>query len=369
MAKAKKLPSGSWRVQASVTIDGQKIRRSFSGPTAAKAEKDAREWQEHIKMIGADSTRLTVKEAILLYCDTNKARLSPSTHAGYIKITKTGMPDIIDKPLYTLTCPIIQKSISLSLATLSAKTIKNRYGLLQTVLSIYHPEFIWAVKYPKAKKPVKKAYSDDYIKSVFQALKGTNFELEAYLGMLSMRASEVAGAKWEDVDFKNKTLHVCRTKLKDSQNKYVIVDGTKTEKSDRIIYLPDYVCTLLLQRKALSDGEYISQTNPSGYYNILNRILAKHGIEKSGFHQLRHIYSTVTSKLGIDVQVRMENGGWSNEHIMNGNYRHAMSEAQTDANNKMNDYVNAVSGYEKVHTKVHTQNRKRLKLVRLSHLR
>lgn len=369
MAKARKLPSGSWRVQASVTISGETQIRSFTATTAKEAERLAEEWQNHYKMIGSDSTKMSVKEAILLYCETNKGRLSPSTYAGYIRIANNGMSDIINRKLYTLTCPIIQNSISLSAKKLSAKTIKNHYGLLQTVLSFYYPEFVWAIKYPKSTRPIKKSFSDKYISDIFKSLKNTNFEVEAYLGILSMRASEIAGAKWDDINFKEKTLHVCRAKLKNEKNQYIIVERTKTDLSDRIIYLPDYVCELLKERKETSNSEFISTVNPDIYWKRLNRILQKNGIEGLGFHKLRHIYSSVTSSLGIDAQIRMENGGWANEHIMNGSYRHAISEAQLEANSKMNDYVNKLSKEpDKFHTKFHTNSAKRLKLVRYIHV-
>ena len=361
MAKAKQLPSGTWRVQAKVTINGQSITRSFSAATAREAEREADVWQKHCKMIGSDYTRMTVKEAILNYIKVNHGRLSPSTVLEYDRIANNDMLDIIDKPLYTLTCPMIQHSISKALVKLSPKTIKNRYSLLQTVLAVYYPDFVWAVNYPKQKKPPKKAFSHTYIKNIFNALAGTDFEVECYLGMLSMRASEIAGAKWEDIDYKNKTLHVCRAKLRNKNKEYEIVNYTKTELSDRIIYLPDYVCTILKHRQEQSNSEYVSSVTPNRYWQKFNAILKKNNIEGLGFHKLRHIYSSLTSDLGIDSQIRMENGGWSNENIMNGSYRHSITEAQKDANTKMNVYVNEMV---KSHTKSHTKTRRRLKLVR-----
>lgn len=363
MAKAKQLPSGTWRVQAKATVNGESITRSFSAPTAKEAEAQAEKWQKRCRLIGSDSTQMTVREAILNYIEVNHYRLSPSTEAGYSSIARNNMLDIIDKPLYTLTCPMIQHSISISLEVekLSPKSIKNIYGLLRAVLMVYYPDFIWAINYPKQKNKQKRYFSHAYIKSVFSALAGTNFEVECYLGMLSMRASEIAGTRWEDIDFRNKTLHVCRAKLKSKDNTFVIVNNTKTEKSDRIIYLPDYVCEILKRRQVDTTSEYVSTVNPNRYWQKLNAILRKNNIEELGFHKLRHIYSSLTSDLGIDAQVRMENGGWSNEHIMNGTYRHILSEAQLDANSKMNAYINNMV---ESHTKSHTELRKRLKLVR-----
>ena len=36
MATAKKLPSGNWRVQASVTVDGKTIKKSFTNSDKKK---------------------------------------------------------------------------------------------------------------------------------------------------------------------------------------------------------------------------------------------------------------------------------------------------------------------------------------------
>ena len=242
MAKAKQLPSGTWRVQAKATINGQTVRRSFSAPSAREAENQAEIWQKRCKIIGADSTRMTVKEAMLNYIDMNHHRISPSTEAEYNRIANNDMLDIIEKPLYTLTCPLIQQSIAKATDKLSAKTIKNRYSFLKTVLKVYYPDFIWAVNFPKQKRPQKRAFSHAYIKSIFDALAGTDFELESYLGMLSMRASEIAAVQKDEIDFKAKTLRICRAKIKNKDNEFVVVDFNKTELSERTIYLPDYVC-------------------------------------------------------------------------------------------------------------------------------
>lgn len=359
MAKARKLPSGSWRVQASVTLNGEHYRRSFTDTSAKRAQKLADEWQEHLKMIGSDFTRMTVKEAIDFYISTNERRLSPSTVKEYVRIANNDMQDIINKPLYSLTCPIIDNSINKAIATLSPKTIKNRYGLLQRILSVYHPSFIWAVKYPEARPKIKREFSHEYVKSILKAVKDDSFELEVYLGMLSLRESEICGVMWSDFDFSKKTLTVCRTKLLDKNNEYIIREKNKTGGSTRITYLPDYVCTLVKKRKAETNCEFLTEVPPHSFWDKFNSILTRNNIEPLNFHGLRHIYSSLSSSLGIDAQIRMENGGWSSERIMDGNYRHSISEAQIDANKKMNNYINNAIDFN---CQPHRQ--KRLRLVR-----
>lgn len=361
MATAKKLPSGSWRVQAKVTVNGEKLVRSFTAATAKEAERTAEEWQKHLKMIGSDFSRMTVKESIEFYITTNDRKLSPSTIKEYDRISKKDMQDIIDKPLYALTCPMIENSMNKALDTLSPKTIKNRYGLLKRILTIYHPAFVWNIEYPKQKKKQKRMYSNKYIGQILKAIKGNSFELEIYLGILSMRESEICGAKKEDYYRKEKRLHVCRRKLLNKNNEYIIQDDSKTFDSARDIYLPDYVCQLMDKRISESDSEFITDVSPHAFWDRLNYILKKNNLEPLSFHSLRHIYSSVSSSLGIDAQIRMQNGGWSSEKIMDGNYRHAISEAQIEANKKMNAYVNSMV---ESHTKSHTRTVKRLKFVR-----
>ena len=115
--------------------------------------------------------------------------------------------------------------------------------------------------------------------------------------------------------------------------------------------------------EALRDNNprYVSTKNPCNYWKDLNRKLEKHNVERVGFHQLRHIYSSVSASLGIDNEIRKQNGGWSNEKIMDGTYRHPMSEAQKEANQKMNNFVGLVSQGT---TKSTTVFKKRLKIKR-----
>ena len=77
MAKAKKLPSGNWRVQASATIDGKTVRRSFTYPDKKQAEKAAIDWQNQIFKYKNNPSELTLKEAIADYIDSRRNILSP----------------------------------------------------------------------------------------------------------------------------------------------------------------------------------------------------------------------------------------------------------------------------------------------------
>lgn len=363
MAKATKLPSGNWRVQAKVTVAGKSLKRSFTAATAKEAERMAEKWQSHTKMIGKDYTLMTVKEAMLYYIELNENDLSPPTVKEYTRIATNDMQDIINKQLYVLTCPIIKTSMNNACETLSPKTVKNRYSFLKTVLTRFHPTFVWDISFPKIPKKKKRAFSDEYITSICRAIKGQHIELEVYLGMLSLRASEIAALKWEDMNEAEKSVDIWKAKVLNKKGEYVIVEHNKTDDSTRTVYIPDYVWMLLMQRKQKSESKFISAVSPGDLWDMLNTILERNNIEHLRFHDLRHIYSSLSASLKIDNEIRKANGGWSSEKIMDGTYRHPMSEAQIEANQKMNEYFGKMNEGT---TKSTTIFKKRLKIKRFA---
>lgn len=374
MATAKKLPSGNYRVQATVMLGGEKIKRSFTAPTAREAENEAYLWQNHCRMIGKDSSQMTFKEAAEDYLEKNK-RLSASTVREYDRIYQNDFSDILNKKLCAINNVMLNRIKDNMEKTLKAKTVTNRMGFAKRIFKVYYPDFIWSVITPPTEKTKKREYSNDYIKQILQAVKGTYFELETYLGFLSMRCSEIGGLKWENVNFEKGILYVTLTKVYGKENAKVVQKRTKTTDSERVIYLPSHVLKLLKERKSRSNSEFVSTISTGKYRYHLQKMLKNANVELCTFHELRHIYSTLTSSLGIDATIRMANGGWSNEKIMDGNYRHTLTDNQIEANTKLNAYINKVNNIPQtkekdttVTTKVTTQNKKRLKLARFMNL-
>lgn len=90
MAKAKQLPSGSWRVQVYLGEDenGKPIRKSFTASTKKEAEFKALNYQMHNKEMRQNPSNLTLSEAIDRYIESKENILSPSTIRGYTFIHK-----------------------------------------------------------------------------------------------------------------------------------------------------------------------------------------------------------------------------------------------------------------------------------------
>lgn len=114
MATAKKLPSGSWRVQvyAGKNADGKPQYRSFTRPTKKEAEYEALQWQLHYKEVSRDTTAMTLAEAMDKYIASKDGILSPSTLRSYDAICRTALQDLMPVKLNRLTPQMIQESIN-----------------------------------------------------------------------------------------------------------------------------------------------------------------------------------------------------------------------------------------------------------------
>ena len=155
MAKAKKLPSGSWRVQVFVGLDenGKQIRKSFTAPTKKEAEFMAAEFKARHKEIAKDSSAMTLTEGIDSYIKFKGGTLSPSTVAGYRSIQRNAFPSIMNVKMNKLSVSSIQAAINAEVNIKSSTTIQNETVLVKSVLKMYAPHLsLTALTLPQKEK-------------------------------------------------------------------------------------------------------------------------------------------------------------------------------------------------------------------------
>lgn len=129
MAKAKKLPSGSWRVQASITVNGKTVRRSFTAVDKKTAEMAAIEWQsEKIKYENSPNGQ-TLGEAIDKYINSRRNVLSPVSIATYEKIKRNYFVELQDRRLSNITKNMLQSEVNELSGKLSPQDGFERLGL------------------------------------------------------------------------------------------------------------------------------------------------------------------------------------------------------------------------------------------------
>lgn len=167
-----------------------------------------------------------------------------------------------------------------------------------------------------------------------------NYSVAVLLSLYGgFRLGEVAGLKWEDIDFQNGLIHVNRTierlKTKDNQNKtQLMVLEPKTHTSKRIVPIPNFILDFLklyYQKQDDIEAEYYVYTcssktpdprNIQYHYNKICKLLNF----QSHYHTLRHTYATNCVMNNIDVKSLSEMLGHSSVSITLELYVHSSLE-------------------------------------------
>ena len=110
MAKAKKLPSGNWRVLVYAGKENGKPKyKSFTAPTRREAERLG---NYTYNRKGHTDTNMSVYDAMDRYITSKENVLSPSTIRGYRGILRNNLKDIMYTSLDKLTSEAVQAAIS-----------------------------------------------------------------------------------------------------------------------------------------------------------------------------------------------------------------------------------------------------------------
>lgn len=304
MAKAKKSPSGNWRVRVYSHTDytGKKVYKSFTASTKAEAELMAAQFKnnadrKHIKDI-------TVKQAVEDYLTANNNVLSPSTLNGYRKDSKSFEP-INHLRIQRLTSKDLQMFISdLIDKGLSPKTVKNRYGLLRTVLRFSGVQKDFMIHLPKEQKKKKYAPETNQITTLYENA-NRYMKIAISLGCYSLRRGEVAGLKYGDL--KGNALYVHSDVVKSADGKtWVHKEIPKTDDSNRTIKINDQILELI---GTGDKDDYIVPLTPgtigTEFYNLKKQV----GINIR-FHDLRVYFASIMKAMGASNITTAHLGGW-----------------------------------------------------------
>lgn len=318
---AKKIPSGNWRVQ--LMVSGNRI--SVTAPTKKEAEKEAAALKSGVKK-AKENIPFTLNVAFNKYIDAKSVVLSPATIAGYRRIQKNLLPPLSDERIDALTREKVQKWVNgLMQNGKKPKTIYNAHGLLNAVLAEYRPDFTLRTTLPQKEKIEIKIPSEAEIVDIFATCKGTKYELPILLAVwLGLRASEIRGLKWEDID--GDRIYIRRAIVEGENGS--VEKGTKTYSGTRVLHLPKYLRDLIAaQDKTIS---YLVPMSGHAMYNGFGRICEKAGLPHFRFHDLRHMNASVMLAEGIPDKYSMKRMGHATNNMLKTTYQHTIKEKEQE---------------------------------------
>lgn len=343
MAKAKQLPSGSWRTQESKVINGRIVRRSFTvspaecGGDWRKArnlsELNARMWKEDLEDLLYNGP--TVGLALENYINDRSRVLSPSTIRGYKKMIPA-FDSISGLQVSDLKSHDLQRLINDMALDVKTKTIKNRIGFLMSALDYAGFDKRLKIRYPQNNSVKVKAPEMSEVYCILDECGDAMRPIIALAAFGGLRRSEICALKFGDI---SRDLHLVyvRAALVLGDDGYIYKPFPKNESSIRSVELPAFVLDLLPDEE--SAGDYIFTLTPAAISDRFARLADRLHIDTT-FHGLRHFAASFRSDLGIPAKYIEEFGGWSpGSKILPDHYDNTLASSRRKFLDLANSYI------------------------------
>lgn len=337
MAKAKKLPSGSWYIQ--VSVNGERFSQAFP------SKNEAEYWAAEIKLKGKRKAEsMTLGEGIDKYIESKSARLEETSKATYKKIKRLYFLDLMDVPIKTITQEQIQNEINEQAKTLSSKTVRSNHGLISAVFKRYRKDLVLETILPKKQKFVPNIPDIEDTKKIMINVKGTNNEAPVLLALwLGLRMSEIRGLKWEHIKGNLITIKEAVVDVDNTQ----ITKGTKSFAGTRTLYMPNYIKDLINELPKTS--EYVVTTKRCTIIDRYNTMLERAGLPHYRFHDLRHANASIMLMLNIPDKYAMDRLGHATPNTLKNIYQHILDSKKTDMNDVVNGYFESLISHKNAH--------------------
>ena len=313
------LPSGKYRVRK--MINGKRQSLLFDAPPTQKDVLLAT--NELLNEVPGATLKGTFLDYAEKYIKAKENVLSASTIRGY-RATLKGIPGhFTSLPLKDITQYTLTALVNDMVRSVSPKTVYNRHGLIVSVLHEFRPAFVIRTKLPR--KAQKDIYTpgDEEVSILFAYLEDSptlkKYWIPLYLASLGLRRSEIGALSIADLS-EDDILTINKAKVLGSDNKWVIQNFTKTERSNRKIPLPKELADRIRQQGFIYQGDLNS------IFCVMTAAQKKLGLPHFGVHRLRSYFASKAHALGLHDSIILKLGGWKSDHIMKGVYRKALQE-------------------------------------------
>ena len=213
---------------------------------------------------------------------------------------------------------------------LSEYTIEGVHATLCSILSdaveggflSHNPA--WRTYRYAGRKCEKKIADEETAQKIIAALEGESIKYETYFKLIiatGMRRGECCGLKWCDIDWEQRSIHICRNAVKVTDEE-IFVKEPKTRAGDRYVYFSAEMESLL--REYRQECAYITETydqrqltaddflfrrqgaqlpmTPTTFTYRFKLILKKNGLpQELNVHSLRHTAASLMIAGGTDV--------------------------------------------------------------------
>lgn len=324
--KPKKLPSGRWFIQLrlngkSVPVTADDKRECIDMAMAIKAK-----WRIEKRSIefATKKTYPTLQEILDHYIDSKSNVLSPSTIRGYRIIQRNQFGSLMNCRADELNRNL-QCAVNEAAAKYSPKTIKNAVALIKSAILQETGIKLMDVQLPASIKSVRAFLQPEEIEKFVEKIMNTGYAVPALLALSSLRMSEIAALRWEEIDPNADFIKVEGAVVRGEDNRFYLKKQNKNISSSRNVPIIIPQLREAIQRDKKEKGPIL--ISQSGLREAVHAACRDAGITDVTVHGLRHSFASLCYHLKVPEQIVMEIGGWSDIGTMRRVYTHI---AQTD---------------------------------------
>jgi integrase len=357
---------GRWEGRYAIpSLPDEKTKyKSVYGKSYTMVKQKLQEAEQNIGELYADVNKTSIAVLAGHWIQSVRMKVKESTYSRYCHLLQSHIiPRLGDMAAEDLSTENVEAYLNTLLTQgrldgkggLSSKTVKDILGLLKELMqfaqknSIVTNCFIDDITLKYVKKEKEILNESDRIRLVAYMTKVSEpirigIVLCLYTGL---RVGELCGLHWQDIDMENKVLYVKNTMLRIqdySENKKtktkLICSSPKSKSSVRYIPLPDFLVELLEPLRSDPEAYFLSgeedhRIEPRYMQMQFKKYLKECEIRDVSFHCLRHTFSTISLRSGMDSKTLSELLGHSSVNITLNNYVHSSLEYKRESMNNL----------------------------------
>lgn len=310
------------------------------------------------------SKDITFVERLKKYHDDPSKNFSPTTIYKRESLIRVNMdPFFRDTKLKDVSPSMLQSFINAMFAKYTKSGAEPIVAIVKAVLNeSYRLREINEnpcdfVKNPPALRENKEpfeVYDKDEVRTIISKLEGINIEIPILLMLtMGLRAGEVCGLRWQDIDFKNNTITIKQTLIYTKGK--IEFKEPKTKGSIRTISAPVELMPKLKKWKmqhnkyritGILEYEDIVCLNsnlkpfiPCVLHKRWKGFTQKNGIRYIRLHDLRHTHATMLVLSGTDFKTISNRLGHTDIKITLNRYSHVLREMDTKASENISNLM------------------------------
>ncbi|KAA3641957.1 MAG: site-specific integrase [Chloroflexi bacterium] len=355
-------PSKKWCAQ--VSLEGRRLTHY------ANTQRECREWiKETLAKIDSGLTyrgaSLTIADYLKEWLEIVKPTLRPKTWMQYSQVCNQHIiPHLGRNRLKDLRTDHIQLLYSSNLKEgKSVRTVRLMHSIFRRALNhalewgLLGRNPIHGAKPPIQKKKEMKFLNVNQVRALLGTVENTRYEALYHLAVTTgMRQGELLGLKFQDVNYKQKSIRVQR-QLQRITGQGLVFSEPKTRNAKRLISLGDNALGKIISQKDIIDKERLFAGNrwqdfdlifpsiigtphePRNLYRHFIKILMQAGLPKIRFHDLRHTAASLMLQRNIHPKVVQERLGHSSISLTIDIYSHAMPSMQEAIANELDRFL------------------------------